>query len=83
MSQHSTNAFEWVLCATFLEPGEGDLCYSKVPRAGLTRMVSGPCGQAQDSRKLITEKWRDPAGEESLRRFLEKYVAGDVRVNRE
>lgn len=30
------------------------------------------------------EKWRDPVGEESPRSFLEeKYVAGDVRVNRD
>lgn len=67
-----------------LEPGEGDLCYSKVTRAGLITMVSGPCGQAQDSRKFISEKWWDPVGEESPRSFLEeKYVAGDIRVNRE
>ena len=67
-----------------LEPGEGDLCYSKVTRAGLAMTVSGPCGQAQDSRKFIMEKWRDPVGEESPRSFLEeKHVAGDVRVNRD
>lgn len=55
----------------------------KSPKGTSDHMVSGPCGQAQDSRKFITEKWQDPVGEESVRRFLEKYVAGDVRVNRE